>query len=263
MSTRRTLTYAVSGQKVTVAANSPGSYDRAVVVVHGTDRNYLDYFNRMLAAARKAGVADRTLILAPKFGSDWSDAAWKQGGNSRKGVSSFAAMDALLADHIVPTVLAGHSAGAQFTQRYAMFGAQTIDRYVVCNPSSFCYPDTRRPASVTACVKSFNRYKYGLDYRTGYVATLTPVQAVARYLSRTVTVANGDQDTVDNGDLDESCPAMAQGRTRLERGRAFTDHLKASYPPAPHSYVVVPGVGHSSTAMFASPVLRSSLFGPT
>jgi hypothetical protein len=129
------------------------------------------------------------------------------------------------------------------------------------NPSSFCYLDPWRPSSTKGCATSFNRWKYGLEKRTGYAAVLTASQAVAAYTSRTVVVANGGEDDVDNGDLDRDCAAMAQGKNRLSRGKAFSDRIKALYPDAPHSYLVVPGVAHSSTAMFASPLMRPSLFG--
>lgn len=268
----RTETLTVGGQKVQFASNVPLSgsvvVDRVVVVQHGIDRNHLDYANRMAAGAKKAKVDGVTAVVAPLFDTSWSSEAWKQGGPSKKGLSSFTVMDVLLAvladrgkfPHITRTVLAGHSAGAQFTQRYAVFGNGPADQYLVCNPSSFMYLDSWRPASTKGC-PTFGFYKYGMEKRPGYVAALSPSQAISRYTSRTVLVANGDQDSTDNGDLDQNCEAMAQGKNRLTRGKAFSDRIKLLYPDAPHSYLVVPGVAHSSTAMFAAPLMRPVLFG--
>src|SRR3954447_25442061 len=70
---------------------------RLVIVVHGTQRNAADYERFMLAAARAAHVRD-ALVVAPRF-RDWSSEGWKQGDGSRTSprVSSFAALDALIA----------------------------------------------------------------------------------------------------------------------------------------------------------------------
>ena len=262
------------GGKARVVTNVPlagnKTVDRAVVVVHGTDRNAHDYYARMRTAARKAGVEVRTAVLAPWFDKAWPD-TWKQGGLSG-GVSSFEVVDqllALLADprlfpNVVRVTVAGHSAGAQFTQRHAVFGAAPTRlpvNWLVANPSSFVYLDGWRPAPTKGC-SSYNKYKYGLDRRPpGYVAALTDQQARSRYTGRAVTVANGGDDVTDDGDLDTSCAANTQGPHRLARGRAFTDRVRLLYPDAPHSYVVVPGVGHDSARMFQHSSLRPALFG--
>jgi hypothetical protein len=77
----------------------------------------------------------RTIVLAPHF-QERSDAAsdehwwkgnWREGGES-DGVSSYAVVDTLVArlrNGMFPNlkwiVITGHSAGGQFTQRYAAF----------------------------------------------------------------------------------------------------------------------------------------------
>lgn len=269
----RTETITVAGQKVQVITNVPfagnTTVDRAVIVIHGTGRNAKGYHERMTAAAKRAGVAGRTAVVAPLFNASWSNDTWKQGGDSSKGVSSFAVADALLAiladrtrfPNLHRVTLAGHSAGGQFVQRYAALGKQPATTYLVMNPSSFLYLDQWRPATTKGCPTSYNRYKYGLDRRTGYVGALSNQQVIARYLSRPVTVANGDQDTAKDPDLDTTCPATAQGPTRLARGRAFTAYIRDHFPTAHHRYLVIPGVGHDSAAMFADPIIRPILFG--
>ena len=98
----------------------------------------------------------------------WSVDGWKDGSLSEirrddstdQRVSSFAVLDALLetlSDRkhwpaLDLVVLAGHSAGGQFVQRYAVASAPTVlshqgihTRFVVANPSSYLYFDARRP----------------------------------------------------------------------------------------------------------------------
>lgn len=257
------------GHKLRVYTNYPllgGTIpDRAVVVVHGTDRNAEDYWRWTMDGASKAGHS-AALVVAPLFDSAWSSNDWKDGDGGP--VSSYAALDQLLGmvadkarfSNIKRIVITGHSAGGQVTQRYAAVGnAPAPVSYVVMNPSSYVYLDKWRPVA-NPC-SSFNRWKYGLDKRNGYVAALTPAEVAARYTSRQVVIANGSLDTKDNHSMDTSCSANAQGKHRSARGKAYADRIKALYPSAPHSYIVVPGVGHDGQAMLSAPALRSVLYG--
>jgi len=189
---------------------------RAVIVMHGALRNAEASFTAIQRAATSAGDAARhTLILAPQFLSEvdevryaipldvpvWSVDGWKDGDLSEirrddstdRRVSSFAVLDALLQtlsdrEHwpsLGLVVLAGHSAGAQFVQRYAAAGrAPAIlshhgiqTRFVVANPSSYLYFDDRRPVGhsfapfVRTRCPTFDHYKYGLEIPTPYIAT--------------------------------------------------------------------------------------------
>jgi hypothetical protein len=288
-----------SGSAMTVFDNFPmsgaSSVTRAVVVVHGTGRNAEGYYQRAVAAAKSAGVTDHTMVVAPWFKGDdgdkvasgeasWSNDAWKQGYPAESGsqVSSFTAMDnimATLADKrrfpkLTHITLTGHSAGGQFTQRYAAFGKAPnvlnwVDfNFAVMNPSSYVYFDDARPGksgsfsvpSSSSC-KDYNQYKYGLDGRQSYPGQLSAAAALAQYASRQVTIFNGGADTVDNGDLDTDCGAMLQGANRELRGQYFFNHFKALEPQAPHKRIVVPGVDHDSEAMLGSPLAAATLFG--
>lgn len=267
---------------------------RAVVVVHGTGRNAEGYFERAMQAARAAGVADRTMVIAPWFKADdeagpgeamWTNDDWKQGYGAQRptGLSSFAVMDDLvtsLADvrrfpNLTHITVTGHSAGGQFVQRYAAFGRapnqlkRVSVNYVVMNPSSYVYFDDRRPnrngtafsvPSSSDC-PNYREYKYGLDNRQGYPGRLSAAQATAQYAARRVTIVNGGSDTVDNGDLDTDCQAMLQGPNREARGRYFVQHFRGQHPGAPHNRLVVPGVDHDSERMLSAPVARQVLFG--
>jgi pimeloyl-ACP methyl ester carboxylesterase len=251
----------------------------ALVVVHGAERNAKSALEHGQTAAKKAGVGSTTLVLAPWFKTKadhpakgepvWSSDDWKSGGGK---VSSFAVMDDLLAQladrkrfpKLVNVALAGHSAGGQFVQRYAIFGrAQGSVSYVVVNPSSYCYLGPERPSTdgstytvpKTPC--AFDRYKYGLARRAGYVAELTAEQARAQYTARRVTILSGGADITHEGALDTSCPAMLQGPHRRARGAYFSQR----YPSPSHDRVVIPGVGHDAARMLASPLAWPALFG--
>lgn len=154
---------------------------RAVLVVHGTERDGHRYWRALARAARRAGrdVRGRTFLAAPQFftrreirarglGADtlaWAPQAWKQGDDSRNGggVSAFSVVDAMVErllrrdrfPDLRQIVIVGHSAGAQFAQRHAVASschARARDRgvalrYIVVAPSSYLYLDeTRRGA---------------------------------------------------------------------------------------------------------------------
>jgi pimeloyl-ACP methyl ester carboxylesterase len=150
---------------------------RALIMIHGTNRNADHYFQSALAAAFLAGALDDTVVISPGIHSNagngckdaleptevnWSCGgdSWRSGGVSlsNKDLTSFDFIDALvrkLADkknfpNLTQIVVAGHSAGGQFVARYQM--ANKVDplpgvtiSYVVANPSSYAWPDATRP----------------------------------------------------------------------------------------------------------------------
>lgn len=145
---------------------------RALIMVHGTNRNADHYFSTAMAAAFLAGATEDTIVVAPHLiiASDqkaehevvWpgSGDSWRSGGMSPSHPewSSFDVADALLrrfADktvfpHMQAIVVTGHSAGGQYATRYAM--ANTVHdtlgvpvTYVVANPSSYAWPSAMRP----------------------------------------------------------------------------------------------------------------------
>jgi hypothetical protein len=110
---------------------------RALVMVHGTNRNPDHYFETATAAAFIARALDDTIVIAPRVASadgncrdtlaeneiSWSCGgdSWRSGGMaaSHKDLTSFDFMDAILeswrTSACSPTraiVVAGHSAGA-------------------------------------------------------------------------------------------------------------------------------------------------------
>lgn len=268
---------------------------RAVIVQHGTNRNADSYFDTMLGAVALAEQEQQTLVIAPHFQEtapksapkqlEWDRWAWGEDslGRGARARSSFEVYDTLLAQlrdaarfpNLTEIVLAGHSAGGQFVQRYAALGkAASIPggpklRFVVANPSSYAYLTAKRvvggkvqlPKSKqrTSCWW-WDEYGYGLGGRSGYVAWRPVAKVRSDYLNRSVTYMIGLADTRRDNDLDVSCGADLQGRNRLARARNFHRVLTTLYPKHQHRLVGVPGVGHSSSGMFQSQAGLGVLF---
>jgi alpha/beta hydrolase family protein len=187
-------------------------------------------------------------------------------------------------------VIGGHSAGGQYVNRYEMAN-QVHDklgvmvRYVVANPSSYAYPDSLRPrisalpTDVAALppgyiappsanppapfgrfgdsddCTTYDDWPYGFRSRTGYTAKLSDDQLKKQLAGRPTTYLVGELDILPLYGFDGSCPAMAQGPTRLARGLAYGKHVKDDYG-AKHITMVVAACGHSARCMFtADPVL--------
>ena len=152
---------------------------RALIMVHGTNRNPDRYFRTAVTAAFMAGALDDAMVIAPRVASaqgscrdvlepneiSWSCGgdSWRSGGvaASHPDVTSFDFMDAILkrlADkkvfsNLASIVIAGHSAGGQFVARYEMANKlhETLGvrvSYFVANPSSYAWPDATRPLPV-------------------------------------------------------------------------------------------------------------------
>ncbi len=151
---------------------------RAVIMIHGHGRNVRGYFESALRGVQRACKLDETLVVAPHFQAVYAEkstlpkpdkpakdeiywegvSGWKRAGQStaRRSpqLSSFEVVDHLvkaLSDkrkfpNLKEVVIAGHSAGGQYVQRYAMLSAEP-DRhqrrlkfsYIVTNPGSYAY----------------------------------------------------------------------------------------------------------------------------
>jgi hypothetical protein len=212
--------------------------------------------------------------------------SWRSGGIAAGGTAaSFDLADAILLKiarkAIFPNlrgiVVSGHSAGGQFVTRYQM--ANRVHdrlgipvRYVVANPSSYAYPDSARPVAgpgdpgangqtafgpfgEPSC-SSYDRWPYGLADRRGYAEHLSVAQLRRQLASRPATYLLGALDVLPVASFDASCAAMAQGPTRLARGRAFAAFVNQQLR-ANHTVTIVPGCGHDARCMFtAEPALR-------
>ena len=148
---------------------------RALIMVHGTNRNADHYFETATAAAFLAGALDDAVVISPRIASadgschdqlaenevSWGCGgdSWRSGGTAPgKSLTSFDFVDAILKKlanknvfpNMAAIVIAGHSAGGQFVARYEMANRvhETLGvpvTYVVANPSSYAWPDATRP----------------------------------------------------------------------------------------------------------------------
>ena len=144
---------------------------RALIMVHGTNRNADHYFATATAAAFLAGALENTIVIAPHIVTSQdklaqNEIAWPGGGDSWRaggastshpGLFAFDIVDELLrklaTKSVFPNmqaiVVTGHSAGGQYATRYAMSNKvhDTLGvpvSYVVANPSSYAWPDAMR-----------------------------------------------------------------------------------------------------------------------
>jgi pimeloyl-ACP methyl ester carboxylesterase len=293
------------------------SITRAFILIHGGSRDADNYFRAALAAGFLADALSDTVILSPRFasnkgssnGTDCNDAiagdeiswvcdlkdpdSWRSGGPAigHKDLTSFDVMDEILRElanksvfpNLKAIVVAGHSAGGQFTTRYQMSNqlheklVGVAISYIVGNASG-AYLDQLRPttgaypaaagapgytqpapslafapfADARNCT-TFDNWPYGLKNRTGYAARVSDDQLKKQLASRPATYLLGEYDILPLAGFDASCPAMAQGPTRLARGLAYQKYVNERYN-AHHKVVVVPLCGHNARCMFTADV---------
>jgi hypothetical protein len=179
-------------------------------------------------------------------------------------------------------VVTGHSAGGQFTHRYAAASraeksAGVPIRYVVSNPSTYLYLDNTRLRASAACSEkggctgafdtfaegrnctTFNRWRNGLEARAGYAAKVSDADLRSQLAGRDVVYLLGELDTLPRYGFDSSCPAMAQGPDRLSRGVAYWNYINSKFG-AKHKLVVVPACGHNGRCMYTADASLPVLF---
>lgn len=242
--------------------------------------------NTMVISPRFAssdGRGCRDTLAANEVNWSCNGNSWRSGGPSGGDdkLTSYDFMDQILKKlarkdvfpNLKAIVVAGHSAGGQFVTRYEManmvhdsLGVPVT--YVVANPSSYAYPDAARPnAEATAfhlfsdgrnCT-TFDQWPYGFENRSGYAARLTDEVLKKQLAARPVTYLLGEIDILPLGGFDSSCPAMAQGPTRLARGQAFARYVTEKLG-AQHKVTVVPLCGHNARCMFTADVALPIVF---
>jgi poly(3-hydroxybutyrate) depolymerase len=236
-----------------------GRGDLLLMVFHGLNRDAEVYRDNAAPLADRIGA----LVAAPCFdAARFPSVDYQRGGVMRNGaaVAEGERTYALLPPLIhqlrqraqkpdLPCYLIGHSAGGQFLSRLAAFNPTDARRIVVANPSTHLFPTRDMP------------YPYGFG---GLPESLSDTAAIRRYLQAPVTLYLGQADT-GSQNLDVSAGAMKQGATRIERGRAcfaLATRLAAEMGcTLGWRLIEVPGVGHSSKAMFSNPRCEQALFG--
>jgi pimeloyl-ACP methyl ester carboxylesterase len=291
---------------------------RALIMVHGTLRNPDHYFRTATTAAFLDGALDDTVVIAPGFFSDdrrcedklqpnevsWSCGgdSWRSGGtsNSNPNLTSFDFVDELLrrlADkkifpNLTTVVIAGHSAGGQFVNRYEMSNRVADNlgisvSYVVANPSSYAWPVSTRPLPVAdgmpanavlgwkeesphtdfqygpfdaSKAPKYDIWPYGLEERTGgYTKDMTDGQLTKQLVSRPTTYLLSQVDTLPLGGFDGSPSAMAQGATRRARGEAFVKLINEQLG-AKAKVLIVPECGHNDRCVYTTDTVLPLIF---
>ncbi|HEX7929190.1 MAG TPA: alpha/beta hydrolase [bacterium] len=268
---------------------------RAIVLIHGAHRD-ADVTRRDIVKLLDSGVAPKgeTLVILPQFLTEpdvakhklpaqtlwWTADGWSAGSTAKgnAAISSYTVLDTILArladkerfPALAQVVVAGHSAGGQTTQRYAIEGrgdaplvARGVHvRYVVANPSSYAYFSADRPvAPDAASCPQYNNWKYGMLHLNAYAQKADPAAMEATYVSRDVVYLLGLADTdPKHRDIDRGCSAETQGLTRLARGEAYTKYMATRHPGLTHPVWFIPKVAHNGGKMFGSACGQLALF---
>lgn len=234
--------FQIDGSYVPYCSNKKSKLP-AVIIVHGSDLNpddYLSYIDDL-----------DVLVIAPHFresagnGLYWGS-GWRGGDKSVNAprVSSFEVVDRMV-DLFGAKYILGHSAGGQFVVRYAAGTVRGGLRFIAMNPGTYMWHDASRP--VAGSCSDYNDYRAGLrnlnDYMSGRAVQ-------PGYPTRDVIYMLGANDTAITSSLSTSCASNRQGANRRERGENFWAHMQALYGSRlTHRLVIVPGVGHSGSAM--------------
>ena len=273
---------------------------KAVIVIHGANRNADDYYNSIYNNAFNLNVHSETIIIAPQFLTTtdlnnwqpstsfafWSGTTpWSSGGQSNSTsehprdyeISSFTIMDSLTAHlltifpNLQDIALVGNSAGGQFVNRYAAGSDQDAEgklRYVVSAPSSFVYLDEYRygeyllpiPWELPENCGGYNDYKYGLDDLNEYMSMMGTDSIRDRYSRRKVQYLIGNMDVGGTQD----CESTTQGGNRLERSIIYYNYLQYFYGNQildNQEIALISGVGHDYNGIFSSECGRNAIFG--
>jgi len=186
-------------------------------------------------------------------------------------------------------VVGGHSGGGMFVSRYQMsnhvhdsLGVPIT--YLSANPTSVAYLDAIRPTAAAWTVSAappgymlpapadafapyfdskkcsvYNDWPYGPQNRSGYSGPLSDAQLKKQLAARPMTYLLGDLDILPLAGFDGSCPAMAQGPTRMARGLAFGKYVNEKLG-AQHKTVIVPMCGHNTRCMLTADSVLPLIF---
>lgn len=224
----------------------PGPATRLVVVLHGTERNSLDYREPWWEWAREH---DR-LVVCPHFDrAGWPGAPGYILGNvldphgrprperawAFRAVTDLAAQVADtfgLADRRFD--LWGHSAGAQFVHRYALFQpAAPLRRAIAANAGWYTLPES-------------TPFPYGIAH------PVVGSASAARWTAAPLVLMRGELDVERDATLRVTPGADLQGPHRFARAASMIRAGRAADPHCRWELHDVPGVGHQFAGMAAA-----------
>ena len=278
---------------------SPDDITRAVIVIHGQNRNADDYYNSIYSAASSTEELTETLVIAPQFLTTtdinfwelsnsvvyWSNTTSWTGGNLSNStsdhprdydISSFSVMDSLVSYllHNVPylekVIIVGNSAGGQFVNRYAAGSDQNGQgkiEYIISAPSHFLYLDENRLEdymrpfvwNAPNGCSQYNDYRYGLYDLNNYMSLAGVDSIKARYSRRKIKYLIGGEDVYGTTD----CSSMAQGDNRFLRSIIYYNYMQFIYGPNIRNnqkIAVVPNLAHNHDTMFNSDCGKYAIF---
>jgi pimeloyl-ACP methyl ester carboxylesterase len=224
--------------------------DRPVVfVMHGVKRNAIQYRDQWHDLA----IEHDFLLVVPEFSErrfpgpeqyDQGNVFDEQGGIRAESDWSYAAIEAIFDDvrsrfHLSTDTysLYGHSAGAQFVQRFIFHvPAARVKRVVAANAGWYMMPD------------------FDLASPYGLAHSAVDRNRLERGLRLPVTILLGEEETeTDDDNLRATPESLAQGPQRLARGQAFFEAARAAADrlgvPFDWSLHTVPGDGHDNRLM--------------
>lgn len=220
-----------------------------VIVMHGVGRDGENYLNDWVPCAEQKHF----LLVVPEFSKEefpgdegyiygnTVDAAGKALPREQWSFNMiepvFDAVRRKTGNHSATYLLFGHSAGAQFVQRFLYFVPDArFSRAVAANAGWYMLPDL-----ATA-------FPYGLK---GTPVTAADLRAV---LARPVTILLGEADTDPKAKALRHTPeADAQGPYRFARGQYFFSHAREAAAALKTNFgwflATAPGIGHSDKGM--------------
>lgn len=249
---RGNFPFAHGGHQLTVWYYRPAALPPAapvLFVIHGVGRNAAEYLDDWVEFADQRHF----LLVVPEFSKaefpgeeafnsgNMFDAAGRPRPRAEWSYSVieplFDALPARLGGTRRDYLLYGHSAGAQFVQRFLYFVPEArVTRIVAANAGWYMLPTFAAA------------FPYGLQ------GTAADAAALRTALARPLVVLLGEADT-DPGhpSLRHTPEADAQGLYRLARGRFFYARAQAEagalHAPFHWSLAMAPGVAHINKAM--------------
>ena len=217
--------------------------------MHGASRNAEGARNAWIATAEEHGL----IIIAPRlpdslYPGDTYNLGGMLAGDHITPSSSWAfPIVERVFDYVVAAtgssqttyVLYGHSAGAQFVERFAMF-----------------WPSDRISRFIAAGAGWHTMLDETIEFPYGLQGGPTSVAQARAALSADLVLLFGELDSDPAAhDLRQSTLARAQGSNRLERGAAFHEHAASVASslgvPFRWRYSVVAGADHDNRSMVA------------
>lgn len=273
-------------------ASSNSGITNIIFSVHGlsaTDGQVKSEYTGMITAINNSSSSSNTIVIAPHFfhqGTglelDWDNAVWRAGGKASSPIgtslSSSQIVDYLLTEYLLENpnfpqltnvMIAGHSAGGQFVQRFASI-SETEEQYpsydftyLAANASHYAYPNSLRwngsDTFVPIGCETYNNYPFGLDAlavdsRYAFISLIGLENIRVQLLNRKVYYVLGELDVTNaTGGCEPESQQGGSGDSRYQRGQFMFQFMKDQYPSNEHEVLSIPDVGHNANDTYTSP----------